>query len=277
VGVVTGLLLALSAGVLWGSADFGGGRLSRRLPLLIVVTCSQGAGLVALTFVLLARGHLAVGAVGWGAAAGLLSLGSVTCFYRALAVGTMSVVAPLVATSAAVPVLAGVASGERPGTAATAGIALALAGIVLVSRQLALEPPEDHRLSVVLAVAAAGFAGAQLVALQRAGAVDALTGVAASRATSVAVLVAVLVLSRASAPARNLPAAAVVGLLDTGANLAYTAASARSLLSLSGVLASLYPVVTVALARFLLHERLRASQWAGASLALAGVLLIVSG
>ena len=275
--MVTGLLMALSAGVLWGSADFAGGRLSRRLPLLIVVTCSQGAGLAALAIVLLARGHVALEAVGWGAVAGLLSLGSVTCFYRALAVGTMSVVAPLVATSAAVPVLAGVVGGERPGPAATAGISLAFAGIVLVSRQVALEPPEDHRLSVVLAVAAAVFAGAQLVALQRAGAVDALTGVAASRATSVAVLLAVLMLSRTSAPARSLPAAALVGLLDTGANLAYTLASARSLLSLAGVLASLYPVVTVALARFLLHERLRPSQWAGVSLALAGVLLIVSG
>ncbi len=273
--MVTGLLIALSAGILWGSADFAGGRLSRRLPLLVVVTCSQGAGLVALTIVLLARGNIAVDAVGWGVVAGLLSLGSVTCFYRALAVGTMSVVAPLVATSATVPVLAGVVEGERPGTVASAGIALAMTGIVLVSRQVALEPPENHRLSVVLAVAAAVFAGAQLVALQRAGAVDALTGVAASRATSVAVLVAVLMVSRASAPARDLRAAAMVGLLDTGANLAYTLASARSLLSLAGVLASLYPVVTVALARFLLHERLRPSQWAGASLALAGVLLIV--
>ncbi|SOE00389.1 DMT family transporter [Blastococcus haudaquaticus] len=274
---MAGLLMALSAGILWGSADFAGGRLSRRLPLLIVVTCSQGAGLVALTIVLLVRGHPAVGAVGWGVVAGLLSLGSVTCFYRALAVGTMSVVAPLVATSAAVPVLAGVVEGERPGTVAAAGIAVALTGIVLVSRQMAHEPPENHRLSVVLAVVAAVFAGAQLVALQRAGAVDALTGVAASRAMSVAVLVIVLMLSRASAPARDLPAAAMVGLLDTGANLAYTFASARSLLSLAGVLASVYPAVTVAFARFVLHERLRPSQWAGASLAFAGVLLIVSG
>lgn len=275
--MVTGLFLALCAGVLWGTADFAGGRLSRRLPLLMVVTCSQGAGLVALTIVLLVRGHLASEAVGWGVVAGLLSLGSVTCFYRALAVGTMSVVAPLVATSAAVPVLAGAVGGERPGAMATAGVALALTGIVLVSRQVAVEPPENHRLSVVLAVAAAVFAGAQLVALQRAGAVDTLTGVAASRATSVAILVAALMLTRASAPPRSLPAAAMVGLLDTGANLAYTLASARSLLSLAGVLASLYPVVTVALARLLLHEGLRPFQWVGASLALAGVLLIVSG
>jgi drug/metabolite transporter (DMT)-like permease len=160
---------------------------------------------------------------------------------------------------------------------AAAGIALALGGVVLVSRQVAYGPPVDHRLSVVLAVAAAVFAGAQLVALQRAGAVDALTGVVASRATSVAVFVCAVVLSRASAPARALPAAVVVGLLDTAANLAYTLASARSLLSLTGVLASLYPVVTVALARLLLHERLRPYQWVGASLAVTGVLLMVGG
>ena len=275
--MATGLLVALSAAVLWGTADFAGGRLSRRLPLLVVVVCSQGAGLVALLVVALGRGHVAVAAVGWGVVAGLLSLGSVTCFYRALAVGTMGVVAPLVATSAAVPVLVGVVEGERPGPAAAGGIALAVAGMVLVSRQVALEPPEDHRLSVVLAVAAAVFAGAQLVALQRAGAVDALTGVAASRATSVTILLVVLALSSASAPPRALPAAALVGLLDTGANLTYTLASARSPLSSAGVLASLYPVVTVALARFLLRERLRRSQWVGALLALTGVLLIVRG
>ncbi len=275
--MVTGLLLALSAGVLWGTADFTGGRLSRRLPLLVVVVCSQGAGLAALLLVMVTRGHIAAGAVGWGVVAGVLSLGSVTCFYRALAVGTMSVVAPLVAASAAVPVLAGVFGGEQPGVAAASGIVLALAGIVLVTGQVAVEPPLDHRLSVVLAVAAALFAGAQLVALQRAGAIDALTGVAASRAMSVAVLVCALIFSRVSAPARCLPAAAMVGLLDTGANLAFTVASARSLLSLTAVLASVYPVVTVALARVLLHERLRRSQWIGASLSMTGVLLIVSG
>jgi drug/metabolite transporter (DMT)-like permease len=272
---MTGLFLALSASVLWGTADFAGGRLSRRLPLLVVVACSQGAGLAALLLVLVARGYIAWGAFGWGVVAGVLSLGSVTCFYRALAVGTMSVVAPLVSTSAAVPVLVGLLGGERPGSAAASGIALALVGVVLVSRQAAQEPPVDHRLSIVLAGAAAGFAGAQLVALQRAGAIDALTGVTASRATSVAVFVCVLVLRGASAPARTLPAAVLVGLADTAANVAYALASARALLSLVGVLASLYPVVTVALARLLLHERLHPSQWIGALLASTGVLLVI--
>ena len=275
--VVSGLALALAASVLWGTGDFAGGRLSRRLPLLVVVTCSQGAGLVALALVLAARGSLATGALGWGVVSGLLSLGSVTCFYRALAVGTMSVVAPVVATSAVVPVLVGVVGGERPGPVTTAGIVLALAGVVLASRQVALDPPADHRLSIVLAVAAAVCSGLQLVALQRAGAVDALTGVSASRATSVTVFVVVLVLTRTSAPARALPAVVVVGLLDTGANLAYALASTRTLLSLAAVLSCLYPLVTTALARALLHERPRPAQWAGAALALTGVLLIAGG
>jgi drug/metabolite transporter (DMT)-like permease len=275
--MVAGLALALSASVLWGTGDFAGGRLSRQLPLLVVVTCSQGAGLVVLLLILLARGHFASAALMWGMAAGLLSLGSVTCFYRALAVGTMSVVAPVVATSAAVPVFVGLAGGERPGAVTTVGIALALCGVVLSSRQVAHEPPTDHGLSVVLAVAAAAFSGLQLVALQRAGAIDALTGVSASRATSVTVFVVALVLTRTSAPARALPAAALVGVLDTAANLAYTLASTRTLLSLAAVLSSLYPLVTIALARMLLHERLRPAQWTGAALALTGVLFIVGG
>jgi drug/metabolite transporter (DMT)-like permease len=277
VAVVIGLVLALAAGVLWGTADFVGGRLSRHVPLLVVVVCSQGAGLAVLWLVLSVRGHIAPAAIGWGVIAGVLSLGSVTCLYRALTVGTMSVVAPLVATSAAVPVLVGVSGGERPGPVAAAGVALALGGVVLISRQVAHEPPVDHRLSVVLAVAAAVFAGGQLVALARAGAVDALTGVAASRVTSVAVFICVLLSSRPSVPVRTLPAAAVVGLSDTAAILAYTIASARTLLSLAGVLASLYPVVTVALAHLLLRERLRPTQWVGAALALTGVVLIVGG
>lgn len=276
--VVTGLLLALCASALWGTADFAGGRLSRRLPLLVVVACSQGAGLVALVLVMVVRGHVVdPGAVGWGVVAGGLSLGSVTCFYRALAVGTMSVVAPVVATSAVVPVLVGLGTGERPGLMATAGIMLALLGVVLASRHPAAEPPVDHRLSVVLAVTAALIAGLQLVALRQAGDVDALTGVGASRATSVLVLVVLLLLRRPSAPVNALPAVAVVGVLDTAANLAYTLASSQQLLSSTAVLASLYPLVTVALAHTLLGERLRGTQWAGTGLAATGVLLIVSG
>lgn len=274
--MVTGLVLALSASVLWGTADFAGGRLSRHLPLLIVVTCSQGAGLVALLIVLLLRGGVQPAAAGWGTVAGVLSVGSVACLYRALAIGMMSVIAPIVATSAVVPVLVGLATGERPGPAAGAGIVLALAGVVLASRQQAYHPPADHRLSVLLAVAAAVCAGGQLVALQRAGSIDALSGVGASRAVSVSIFVLVLLVARTRAPVRALPAAAVVGVLDTAANLAYTLATTRALLSLSAVLASLYPVVTIALARALLHERLRPLQVTGAVLVMAGVLLIAS-
>jgi drug/metabolite transporter (DMT)-like permease len=169
-----------------------------------------------------------------------------------------------------------VADGERPGPIAAAGITLALLGVVLASRAPALEPPLNHRLSVALAVSAAVFAGLQLVALQRAGSIDALTGVGASRATSVLVFVTLLLLTRTAAPVSALPAAAAVGLLDTAANLAYTFASGQELLSLTAVLASLYPLVTVALAHTLLHERLRGSQWAGTGLAETGVLLIVA-
>lgn len=138
--MVTGLVLALSASVLWGTADFAGGRLSRSLPLLVVVTCSQGAGLVTLLIVLLLRGGVQPAAAGWGTVAGVLSVGSVTCLYRALAIGTMSVIAPIVASSAVVPVLVGLATGEQPGLAAGAGIVLALAGVVLGSRPTTHQP-----------------------------------------------------------------------------------------------------------------------------------------
>lgn len=265
---------ALLASLLWGTADFLAGRASRVHPAAMVALVGQAMGLTALALVLLVRGADG-GAVAGGALSGLFGAAAVLSFYRALALGTMSIVAPIVATSAIVPVLAGVLlDGERPGGLQWVGIAVALTGVVLASREHDGTTAVDSAKAIRLALAAAVLIGCALVFLDAAAEHDALTGVGVARAVSVPILVVVALQARARVPWRTVPSLAVIGLLDTGANTAFAIATTGGLLSLVAVLGGLFPVVTVALAYLLLHERLLGIQRTGVLLALAGIPLI---
>ncbi|HEY8558726.1 MAG TPA: DMT family transporter [Actinomycetes bacterium] len=133
-----GVPLGLSSGLCWGAADFFGGIQSRRLPALTVAFWSQAAGAVALTaalLVLVVEGERpAAAGVGWGVVAGVGSGLALVLFYRGLAEGTMSVVAPVSACGAIVPVAAALFTGNQPGFLAGVGVLAALTGVVLVSR-----------------------------------------------------------------------------------------------------------------------------------------------
>src|SRR5436190_20399358 len=130
-------ILALSAAVLYGSADFFGGLSARRANTIATVVISQFAGLVLL---LAALPFLPLASVSprdwfWGVCAGVSGGGGVALLYRALAVGTMAVVAPITAViSATIPVLFGFAMGERVGILTAGGTLLALIPLVLVSQ-----------------------------------------------------------------------------------------------------------------------------------------------
>ena len=186
----------------------------------------------------------------------------------------MSIVAPIVATSAIVPVIAGVFDGERPETLQWIGIAAALSGVALASLEPGDQDPADARKALQLALIAALGIGLSLVFLDRAAEHDALTGVATARAVAVPILVLVAVRAAARVPWSAVPKLSVIGLLDTGANTAFAIATTGGLLSLAAVLGGLFPIVTVALAYLILHERLRPVQRAGVLLALAGIPLI---
>ena len=269
---MSGAPLALLASLLWGTADFLAGRASRAHPAVLVACVGQAAGLIALGVIVAIRGGDA-DALAPGALTGLFGAVAILAFYRALALGTMSVVAPIVATSAIVPVIAGVVDGERPGTLQWIGVVAALSGVALASR----EPggaAKDARKALQLAVVAALGIGFSLVTLDAAADHEALTGVLAARAVAVPILVVLVLAARATAPTRSLPGMAAIGLLDTGANTAFALAASSGLLSLVAVLGGLFPVVTVALAYFLLHERLQRHQRIGVALALAGIPLI---
>lgn len=277
---MTAVVLALGAALSWGVADFLGGVEARRRALLTVLVVSQAAGLVLMLAVL--AGHAAAPPPAWALAAavigGVLGAGSIAAFYAALARGSMGVVAPITATNAMIPLAVGMALGERPQLPQLLGLMAASIGVVLAAR----EPgggSGEHRRSVLLALVAALLLGLTLVAYHRGAQADLVWTVAVGRLTSFGVLLGAAVAARADLRAGRgaVGVLAVVGVLDVGANLLFAAAATLGYLSVAGVLASLYPVVTVALARARLRERVSAPQQAGVALALSGVALISLG
>jgi drug/metabolite transporter (DMT)-like permease len=277
-----GPLLALTASLSWGVGDFLAGLRARRLPVLTVLVVSQAAGLstIALVVAVRSEGPPEARYLGYAALAGIAGAIGLAALYRGLAVGSMSVVAPISATAAVVPVLFGIAGGERPSAAQNVGIAVAVAGVVLASRARA----GDGRGRALaegtgLALLAALAFGLLLVALGEASEGDPYWGTLAMRATSFSLLVlAAAVLRPSLAAARgDLPVLLLVGVLDTAGNVLFAVATTKSLLSLVAVLGQLYPVVTVLLARILLGERLTRGQGVGVVGAFAGVALITAG
>ncbi len=276
---VFALALALGSSVVWGSADFAGGSLTKRLPTFAVTVWSQSAGLVALICVVAAREHVDLRSFLLGLAAGAGGGAGLAAFYKALSLGTMSVVSPLVACGAVVPFGVSVATGERPSTIAVIGALLALTGAVLASVEERRSASPARSQALVLAVVAAVALGLFVYFLglgSREG--DAVSTLFGARVGSLSLLVALSLSRRAPLrlPRRALVPVAAVGLGDVAANGLFAFASGHGLLSLVSVLGSLYPVVTVLLAHVLLGERLTRAQQTGVAIALAGVAAIAA-
>jgi drug/metabolite transporter (DMT)-like permease len=275
--------LAIGACISWGVADFYGGLKARAIALLWVMVLSQSAGLVLVGALVAGAGEGPPGGdfAVYAALAGMAGALGLLAFYRALAVGKMSVIAPISATAAVIPVVVGVATGDRPTAVQGAGIAVALAGVALASREAAAESGESRRVAtgVGLALLAALGFGCFFIAMDAASDADVLWANLVNRATSLG-LGAAAVLAfrpplRATRP--DLPVLAMVGVLEMGANILFAWATTKGLVSVVSVLASLYPVVTILLARLVLHERLDRVQRAGVAAALIGVALISAG
>ena len=272
--------LALSASLAWGLADFGGGVKARVLPALTVMALSQPLGLLVLGVLVAVRGRGPSGPeVAWACASAALGTIGLAAFYRGLAAGAMSVVAPIAAVAAGIPVVWGVLSGDRIDVLQGVGFAAALGGSVVASLERSGQRTQVAA-GVGWAVLAMVAFGAYYVPMHAASQHDWLWPAFVFRCTSVP-LVWAAAAARGRLPAAgraHLPALAAIGLLDTGGNTLFAAASAtHGLLSVAAVLASLYPIVTVLLARFLLGERVQRSQDAGVLVALAGVALITAG
>jgi uncharacterized membrane protein len=281
-GSISGLalVLALGSSLVWGAADFGGGSLTKRLPVLSVAVISQGAGFVALVVAVLVRGDISSRSLLIGLAGGIGGGIGITAFYKALSLGTMSVVSPITACSAIVPFAVSIATGERPSGLAVIGAVAAFGGALLASLEERRAESKARSQAILLAVVAAIAIGLFVYMLglgSREG--DVLSTLFGARIGSLAVLTALAVGRGASVtvPRHMLVPVAAVGLADAAANALFAIASGHGLLALVSVLGSLYPIVTVVLAHVLLGERLSPPQKLGVGAALAGVAAIASG
>jgi len=289
------IVFALAAAVLYGSADFLGGAASRRSRALSVAVLSVPAGaVVMLLAAVVAGGPLPTSGLGWALAAGAFGGIGLMAFYTGLAVGPMSVVAPVSAlVSTVLPVGVAVASGEDLGARVYAGVATCLLAIVLVSLERGSWPgrkaarsAQDRSLRHHAALRGVGYGvvcgalfGIFFVFLRYAGSSGVFWPVGIARLANCAVVLIAAVLARARPVGREaggkvLAAAIFSGVLDASANLFYVLATRAGLFGVAIVLTSLYPGITVLLARVVLRERMHAVQRIGLLLAAVGVVLV---
>ncbi len=274
------VLAVLSAGC-YGAADFLGGLATKRHPAFAVVVLSQLTGLVLVLVALpfLPPSRPVTSDFAWGAASGLAGGIGVALLYRGLAVGVMSVVAPVTAVCAVIiPLAAGVGMGERPAALALFGVVLAIVAIALVSQTGVSEEGKRLSAGVPIAVASGICIGFFLVLLERTESSAGLWPLVAARIASVGFFVlAGLATGRVLLPKRaGLPLVVGGGALDMLANILYLLAVREGPLGIVATLASLYPASTVLLARLVLGERLRPLQLGGVVCAATAIVLIVA-
>lgn len=274
---------SLFAASLWGVSDFRGGVLSRRLSAFTVLIGVEMAGLAgsSVALAISGAGLPSLTSCVWAIGAGIAGAFGLVLLFQAMAVGMISIVAPISACGAGLPVIVGLATGERPGPLPLIGIFLGLAGCFLASREQdeGVEAPRSTagRTAIALALLAAVGIGIYLTGMHYA--TDGTTiwwPLFVSRLGSVSVA-AVALSGRGEIPhGPDLLPVAFVGLADFGGALTYAAATSSGLLALAAVLASLYPAVSVILARLTLHERMLRIQLAGITLAVAGACLMAT-
>jgi drug/metabolite transporter (DMT)-like permease len=265
-------------------SDFLGGLMTRRMAVLAVICVSQTAGLalIATTVALVGESAPDAAFIPYAALAGLAGVCGLSAFYRALAVGKMSVVAPISSMAVLVPVVVGIATGDRPSAVQAVGAVLGIAGIVLASRESAEEAGGDTRIATGVGLAllsGLGF-GSFFALMDVAADHDPLWANLVNRGTSLSLAVLAVAIFRPSFRGLGRPEIPVlvsIGVLEMTANVSFAFAATEGLLSLTSIIASLYPVVVVFLSWVLLHERLQGSQKAGIAAALVGVALIAGG
>ena len=274
------IVLALGASLSWGFADFFGPLQGRKLGALRTLVYVQLGGLVGIAVIVAVRwigpqSSVALLAIP-AAISGTLGL---FAYYRGIAVGAISIVAPIAGVSAVVPVIVGIASGESPSAWQLAGMACALMGVFLAAREPRSSGDSRIAAGVGLAILAAIGFGGYFPFMHAAGNADFWWASLIFRIASTSVIMLAVVVTRPNivVPGRVLPWLALIGFGDMFGNLLFAAASTSGLVSVTSVLASLYPIVTVVLARIVLTERVARSQEAGIGLTLAGVVLISAG
>jgi drug/metabolite transporter (DMT)-like permease len=278
---VLAFAISLASAFSWGVSDFLGGLQSRRVPVLGVLAVSQPAGLILILVLIPLFGADPISAEKLAIAflAGAASLGGLGAFYAAMAMGTVSVVAPIAALGVVVPVAVGLAEGEAPAAIQLAGLVPAMAGVVILSYEENPEHAAVARRSIVLAIVAGLGFGVFFTGLDAAAAERPGWAILAVRVGGVVTVAAALLVTRPrlDGVAAAVPVLLAIGLFDVLANALFAVASTKGVLPVVAVGGSMYPAFTVALAHGVLGERLAAVQWGGVLLALAGVVMIAAG
>lgn len=275
--------LALSASLLWGVADFGGGLFSRRLSAVLVVLVLETGGLAGVIAVLAVAGEGPpdTRSILLAAGAGIAGTGGLVAFFRGMAIGSMAVVAPVFASGAAVvPVIVGLATGDTITALVGMGIALAALGILLASLESghAAATPNATRRAVGFALLGALGAAGFVICSDAASDGSVLWTLLIARAAAMPFLIAGVGLLRPAAPGRRDVAVILgFGVVDLGATACFGLAATRGELAVVAVLGAMYPVITAGLARVVLQERIRRVQLIGVACALSGVVLVAAG
>ena len=269
-------LFGLASAAAFGTADFSGGMATKRAPVFGVLTVARLFGLVSM-LVLACATHEpfpSARALAWGSAAGIVGGLALPAFYRALAVGKMGIAAPVTSVlAAALPVLVAAFTEGLPHAIQIVGLAMALVALWFISRPEGKLRPDGIGLAVL---AGLGF-GTFLVFIRQAGAEGVYWPMSAALASSLVLAAAILIAQRRSLPGRDvLPIVLVAGLLDTFGNVFFVLATQRGRLDVAAILSSMYPAVTVLLARRILKEHISRMQAAGMVAALIAVPLIVA-
>ena len=273
-------LLAILSSILWGGADFFGGKLSKRYQAIAVTAVSQAFGLlIGITIILVSSSWIKPN-LSWdgyflsGVCAGLLGFLGLIAFYTGLATGRMGVVAPISALSVLIPLTIAFINGEKPSSTQLLGMSIALTGAVFASGPelkggLAVKP-------IVLAVIAAFGFGTAIAFIARGSASSAIMTMTTMRFSTFIVALFLFARFRTTGgfKKKDMPVLVGIGAADFIANLLLGVATTKGLVSLAVVLGSLYPIVTALLAFKILHERLHKIQYVGVGFAIAGVAVI---
>ncbi|SKT84533.1 integral membrane protein [Mycobacteroides abscessus subsp. massiliense] len=271
--------LALAGSLSWGISDFIGGHASKRRSTLAVLALSRPVGLavVGLVSVLTASTHFD-GRTLLGMLSGPAAFAALYALYRALAIGPMGVVSPIAAVGAVVPVLWGTVIGQSLAGLTYLGLGGTLVGVMLASASEGLDGQRPGRQVLVWSFFCMVMFGICMILLAEAGRYHPVEAVVVSRATEVVLILILGALSWNNLRENLRPPFGVVpfaGVLDTSAMLLFAYVAGHGSLGVAAVLSSLYPVVTVLIARLVLHERLSRVQQTGAVLTLVCVAVVV--
>jgi drug/metabolite transporter (DMT)-like permease len=268
----------LAASLSWGTSDFSGGMAAKRVHIFGVMTISYAVGLVLLIALAVARGEPVAAASDllWAAGAGLAGAAGLTAQYRALAVGRMGIVAPVAAVlGATIPVIFSAFSEGVPGSLRVIGFGLAILGVALISRARTAGSGAD---GLGLAVIAGLGFGLFFILIDQVSDDAVFWPLVAARGASFAVLLIVALSSGQTwLPSRSgLRIVLLAGALDVGGNTFFLLAAQSGRLDVASVLSSLYPAVTVILARGILKEHVTRAQGIGIAAALIAIPLIAA-